>query len=747
MDSLQLGQICLMAACCARVVVVAIAILTPVKACTSFIVTPGASADGSLHFTYAADNGAIYGEAKLSPAQNHPPGSVVQVVDADTGVYLGEIPQVSHTFGYVGGAQMGGINDRQVGVAETTFGGVPSLQKQPGALVDYAMLHQLALQRASSAREAIEIMTTHVEKYGYASEGESFTIADAKEAWVMDMIGKGEGEIGAVWVAMRVPDGHISGHANQARITTFPRDDPANCLYAKDVVSFAVAKGLWPSDAPDDTFDFAAAYDPVTFTGARASDGRVWDFFSRVGGDQDFAASHLKYVSGMDLSKRLPFSMRPAAPIALNDTIWATRSKFEGTALDMTRDVGASGYESPFRAMPLFWDSSGHQGATGPYFHERPAATPQTGWHFVGQLRSWMPPEAGGILWYGVDDTGLSPRTPLFAGISALPPSYTSTPSGEGSFADATTLSFDSAFWVNNLVANLAYWQYNQIAPQVHTAIALHEATAFTEVATLDKKVAPLLQGSDKDRASAIALLTEHSVSAGQRLTATWFQLFQYLFSKHRDGLVATRQPGPLPTGPTARDTCPLITVAPSPDGQCVKIGKPGYASWWYKKLIDLTGERFKVQLPQLFVTAMSKTPSSIPGQSAAFQHASDSRLQRILESGSGHAPPPSEAAQTDSTADAWRVATATVAQTSVRTATTIAAMVPTKDDFGSPYDQPEVANSTPWAAFVGLFTAGMACGGVIVYAGVSVWMPNRLQSLQRVTDAGSVDATPYRAI
>ena len=178
-----------------------------------------------------------------------------------------------------------------------------------------------------------------------------------------------------------------------------------------------------------------------------------------------------------------------------------------------------------------------------------------------------------------------------------------------------------------------------------------------------------------------------------------------------------------------------------------MKIGKPGYASWWYKKLIDLTGERFKVQLPQLFVTAMSKTPSSIPGQSAAFQHASDSRLQRILESGSGHAPPPSEAAQTDSTADAWRVATATVAQTSVRTATTIAAMVPTKDDFGSPYDQPEVANSTPWAAFVGLFTAGMACGGVIVYAGVSVWMPNRLQSLQRVTDAGSVDATPYRAI
>ena len=743
----------------ARLLAVAtyIATITPANACTSFIVTPGASADGSLHFTYAADNSAIYGEARLSPAQDHPSGSVLRVVEADTGVYLGEIPQVPHTLGYVGGAQMGGINERQVGVAETTFGGAPSLQKQPGALVDYAMLLQLALQRASSAREAIEIMTTHVEKYGYASEGESFTIADPREAWVMDMIGKGEGEIGAVWVAMRVPDGHISGHANQARITTFPRDDPANCLHAKDAVSFAVAKGLWPADAPDEAFDFAAAYDPITFTGARASDARVWDFFSRVGGDPDFAAAHLKYISGIDLSERLPFSIRPAIPVALNDTIWAARSKFEGTALDMTRDVGASGYESPFRAMPLFWDSSGRPGAAGPYFHERPAATPQTGWHFVGQLRSWMPPEAGGILWYGVDDTGLSPRTPLFAGISKLPPSYTSTPSGEGSFADASTLSFDSAFWVNNLVANLAYWQYNLIAPQVHAAIALHEAAAFADVAALDKRVVPLLRGSDKERESAIALLTEHSVSTGQRLTATWFQLFQHLFSKHRDGVVATRKPGPLPDGPTARDTCPLITIAVSPHPQpCVSIAKPGYAPWWYERLIEATGNRFKVQTtPELFVAARGQggPPSlAISGDSVASssRHARDSRLQLILESGSGRSAPsggpaPSEAAQTSSTADAWHVATAAVAHAPAYAAMTIATTAAAEDT------QPQVAaTSTPWAIFAGVFTAGMVCGGMMVYAGgASARMTrSRLQShQQRLADADSVDATPYRAI
>ena len=694
-------------------------LLRSAAACTSFIVTPAASADGSTQISYAADNSQIYGEALRVAAADYEKGSVMSVMDMDTGRYLGVIPQAEHTYAYIGGAQMGGINERQVGLAETTFGGLPSLQAQPGALVDYAMLMQLGLQRASTAREAIDIITTHMAQYGYASEGESFTIADTREVWVMDIIGKGAGELGAVWVAMRVPDGHISGHANQARITTFPRDDPDTCLYAPDVVSFAVANGFYPAGAPEADFDFAATYNPITFSGARASDARVWDFFSRVGGEPGFAAAHAAYATGADLSVRLPFSIKPAAPVALNDTLWATRSKYENTPLDMTKDVAAGGYESPFRAHPLFWDATGKPDATGTlgnYFHERPAATQQTGWHFVAQLRAWLPHEVGGLLWYGVDDTSLSPRTPIHVGVTELPPSYTSTPLGKGSFADATTFSLDSAWWVNNLVANYAYWQYNLIAPQVHTAIAMHEASAFAELAAIETTATTLLRsGTDVDRDAAIKLLTGHCVSAGQRLTVTWLKLFHQLFVQHRDGTLNSRVR--LQPSAKAGDGCPCPSIAPPPDGQCTAIGKPGYASWWYGEIVAYTGARFAVTQPRSKAAATTLIASASPAEESVHVTA---QAQRILERGSAREGALGSAHAAFSPADAWIAASAAAAREAAGAADATPSVLMMAAHEAPP---PKLLRDRPsqltmaWPLLVGLFVCGVACGALVTRA------------------------------
>jgi len=554
-------------------------------ACTSFIVTKGASADGSVQISYASDNAALFGEVARTAAADHPPDAVVRIIDADSGRHLGDIPQVAHTYSYVGLARYGGVNEHQVAIGETTFGGLPSLQEQPGASVDYGTLMQLVLQRARSAQEALNVMTSLVAAHGYASEGESFSIADAREAWLLEMIGKGAGERGAVWVARRIPDGHVSGHANQARITTFPRDDPANWRFADDVVSFAVRKGLYPADAPEADFDFAATYHPISFQGARASDARVWDFFRRV--DGAMGASWTNYATGADLRVRLPLSIRAPTPVALNTTFWATRSKFEGTPLDMTHDVGAGPYASAFRALPLFWTVP--MSGAAKYYNERPAATQQTGGHFVASLRDWLPNAVGGVMWVGVDDAALAPRTPIYAGARAVPAAYSSSPR-DGVRADALTFSFDSAWWVSNLVANLAYWQYAWIVPEVHAAIVAHETALFERVATLEAQ-ATALHATDPE--AAHELLTTFSVQTGQQLVTTWLALFQHLFVRHRDGVIVTSTPAP---SAGSADLCPLATLTHQP--RCAKVGYVGYAAEWYAHLAVATGTRFLMPLP-----------------------------------------------------------------------------------------------------------------------------------------------------
>lgn len=445
-----------------------------VLGCTNLVVTKGASADGGLHFSYSADSGGLFGELRFLPAADHAPGSVADVWEWDTGRYLGAIPQVAHTYKVVGH-----LNEWQVSIGETTFGGVGILARQKAAKVDYGSLILLALQRSRSAREAISVMTDLVASHGYASEGETFTIGDPNEVWLMEMIGSGFDTLGAVWVARRVPDGYVTAHANQARITTFPRDDPDNCVYAPNVVSVAVSQGLYPADAPVDAFSFSDVYDPLTFGGARSAEARVWDFFSRV--VPGFGEAHVSYAAGHNLTRRMPLWVVPAEPVSVSDTFGYMRSHFEGTPFDMSTDLGAGPYGSLYRASPLYWEATGSL-----YVNERPIATQQTGWHFVVQLRHWLPDAIGGLLWFGVDDTGLSVRTPVYGGVTAVAPSWTRQPTAHTT-ADAHTFSFESAFWTFNLVANMVYSRWRDAAPIVLKRAAHHEQQYFRETRELEQ--------------------------------------------------------------------------------------------------------------------------------------------------------------------------------------------------------------------------------------------------------------------
>ena len=537
-------------------------------ACTSFLITKGASTDGSTMITYAADSHTLYGELYYQPAGNHPEGAMRNIYEWDTGKYLGKIPQPSCTYSVIGN-----INEHQVAIGETTFGGRNELADQPGAIMDYGSLMYVTLQRAKTAREAIKIMTSLVKDYGFCSSGESFSIADPEEVWILEMIGKGKIEKGAVWVALKVPDGYISGHANQARITTFPENDPENCLYSEDVISFARKQG-WYSGSDAD-FSFSDIYAPVDFEGARFCDARVWAGFNRITSGMEkytnYIKGEIKYGGDNNFPvNRLPLWIKPDKKVSVQDVMNLMRDHFEGTILDMTKDIGAGPFQLPYRWRPLTWESDSIE-----YLHERATSTQQTGFSFVSQSRNWLPGPIGGILWFGVDDTYSTCYVPMYCGINKIPECFLS---GNG---DLLTYSETSAFWTFNLVSNLAYLRYNYMINDIIKVQKELEERFVSIVPAVDKAAQSLYEASNKQK--AIEFISTFSVNEATNVTERWKKLGQYLLVKYIDGNIKKEKNGKFERTEYGLPADPI---------------QPEYPEWWYKIIVDRTGNHFKVLNP-----------------------------------------------------------------------------------------------------------------------------------------------------
>jgi len=535
-------------------------------ACTNFLITKGASVDGSVMITYSADSHTLYGELYFKPAKDYPEGTMVDVYEWDTGKLLGKIPQVRHTYSVIGN-----MNEFQVSIGETTFGGREELGSQPGAIVDYGTLIYFSLQRAKTAREAIRIFGELVSQYGYASSGESFSISDANEAWILEMIGKGKTEKGAVWVAMRVPDGYVSGHANHPRITQFPMNDPENCIYAPDVISFARKMGYFNGE--DKEFSFSDTYAPLDFGGARFCEARVWAMFNRInsgmGQYQDYAMGKIEKGKYDYPTNRMPLWIKPDKKLSVHDVMELMRDHYEGTKMDMNNDIGAGPFACPIRWRPMTWqvDSVG-------YVHERATSTMQTGFVFVSQSRSWLPDWIGGIHWFGVDDTYTTVYSPMYCGMTKVPVSFAE---GNGSMIQ---YSPTSAFWAFNFVSNWAYTKWNYMIKDIQKVQRELELGYIEEVTNKIDKEAVALMKTDKSKAREY--LTNYSVKTGDGTVKRWQELGQYLLVKYIDGNVKKEKDGKFEDNGT---------------GQAVMPSQPGYPEWWLKEIVREHGDVIKAPI------------------------------------------------------------------------------------------------------------------------------------------------------
>ncbi len=555
-------------------------------ACTNYLITKGASTDGSTMISYAADSHILYGELYHWPAATYSIGTKLDVYEWDTGKYLGQIEQALRTYNVVGN-----MNENQVAIGETTYGGRSELASQPGAIMDYGSLIYVTLQRAESARHAIKIMTTLVAEYGYYSSGESFSIADKDEVWILELIGKGEGHKGAVWVARLIPDGYVSGHANQARITTFPLANDKNSItfgnidkifnkevttvYADDVISFARDKGWYKGE--DKNFSFSDTYAPVSFGGARFCEIRVWTMFNKVadGMDQywDYAKGVInhedKFANGTPnpnkyATNRMPLWIKPEKKVSVHDMMEFMRDHLEGTELDMSKDVGAGPFGNPYRWRPLTWKVDDIA-----YCNERATATQQTGFSFISQSRNWLPDAIGGIIWWGVDDADGSVYMPMYTSITEVPYNFEV---GNGAMME---WSDESGFWVFNQVQNLAYTRYSYINPEVKKLQSEFELGFIELTPAVDAGAKALYS---KDKKSAIAYLTNYSNAVGADVFNTWKKFYQYLFMKYMDGNIKTKRE--IPEG--------YKYYAPD-------VSQPGYSPEKYRLIIEQTGDQFKV--------------------------------------------------------------------------------------------------------------------------------------------------------
>jgi dipeptidase len=516
--------------------------------CTNFLITKGATRDGSTMISYSADSHVLFGELYFWPAKDYPAGTMLDVKEWDTGKWLGKIPQVRHTYSVVGN-----MNEHQLAIGETTYGGREELSDST-AIMDYGSLIYITLQRAKTAREAIQTIAKLMDEFGYYSSGESFSISDPNEVWIMELIGKGPGNRGAVWVARRVPDGYVCGHANQSRITTFPLNDPENCLFAPDVISFARSKGYYSGS--DEDFSFSDAYAPVDFSGARFCDARVWSGFRKIADGMD---EYTDYAKGENLHHRLPLWVKANRKLGVEDVMAMMRDYYQGTPLDMTKDIGAGPNKVIVRWRPMTWKVDGVT-----YLNERAISTQQTGFSFITQSRSSLPDPVGGILWFGVDDTYSTVYSPMYCGMNAVPPSFAV---GNGAMME---FSPDAAFWVFNQVSNFAYTRYNLMLPYIQEKQQELEAGYLKETGEIDKTAASLYQKNPK---KALQYLTDYSVKSGEKTVYEWKKLYAFLFTRFMDGNVKTRIEGQ----------------------QNPKLEQPGYDEDWYRKVAEDAGDRLKV--------------------------------------------------------------------------------------------------------------------------------------------------------
>ena len=528
------------------------------SACTNFIITRGASTDGSIMVTYAADSHQLYGCLyKYTPSKRA--AAMMPVYEWDTGKYLGDIPQAEVTYSTVGN-----MNEHSLIITETTFGGREELV-DPEGRVDYGSLIYIALQRARTAREAIDVIVDLANTYGYASSGESFSIADTEEAWIMELIGKGPGNKGIVWVARRIPDGYICAHANQARITTFPKDDPENCLYAPDVISFAREKGYYSGDDAD--FSFCDAYAPLNFSAMRACEARVWSFFRTFADDMD---KYVDYAMGYNAANRMPLWVKPAAKISPKQVFDAMRDHFEDTPMDMTKDLGAGGHGLPYRWRPMSFEVDGKE-----YINERATATQQTGFWMVGQAR----PGKTGILWFGVDDAATSCLTPIYCNATEVPECFAE---GNGSMLE---YSPTSAFWLFNRVTNFAYLRYDMMSADIRKVVDFWERSMLEAVAGVDWTVEGMSPKQQRKH------LTQFSVNTAQVMFENWTRLDKYLLIKYMDGNVKSEHDDVLcyviGEGGDASHFVDNGNGRDIPDD----IQFPGYNDKWKRAVVEDNGE------------------------------------------------------------------------------------------------------------------------------------------------------------
>lgn len=551
------------------------------KPCTNYMVTRGASSDGSTMVTYAADSHIRYGELYWRPAGKWPAGTMITLYDRGTAKPLGQIPQAPETYQVIGF-----MNEHQVAIGESTFDGRKELHDTTG-IVDYGSLMFLALQRSKSAREAIRVIATLMDEYGYASTGESFSIGDPNEVWYMELIGKGvdiqtdrktkktfNANKGAVWVALRVPDGYITAHANAARITQFPladgrksitskdmdklSDPEVEVIYSHDIISFARAQGYF--NGPDHEFSFSDAYAPLDFGAARFCDLRVWAMFNEVTNDMD---KYWDYATG-DLSKeRIPLFVKPSRKLTPRDLMTFKRNYLQGTELDMSKDAGAGPFGLPYRWRPLTWDYDGKT-----YVNERVTVTQQTGFSFVAQMRNWLPDPVGGIFWFGVDDAGSTVYVPFYCGINQVPWSF-----AEGN-GDMLRYSDDAAFWVFNRVAHFAYLFYDRVMPDVRKVQDELEGRFAAFVPAVD---AAALKLYESDPVLAREFITDFSVNAGNNTVKRWKELSDFLLVKFLDGNVKQEKEGELLRNPWGYPMPPRF---------------PGYPDSWKKRVVEDTGDR-----------------------------------------------------------------------------------------------------------------------------------------------------------
>lgn len=519
-------------------------------ACSNLIVGKKASVDGSVMVSYNADDYGMFGHLCHYPAGTHPKGTMRQIYDWDSGVYHGEIEEAPVTYNVIGN-----INEFQLSIGETTYGGREEMVDSTGIL-DYGSLIYVTLQRAKTAREAISVMTSLVEKYGYNSEGETFSICDPNEAWIMEMQGTGAGSKGVVWVALRIPDDAICAHANQSRIGKFNMKDKKNVLYSKNVISYARKMGWF--NGKDSEFSWKNTYAFPDFSGRRFCDARVWSFFNHYADGFD---RYLPWALGKDKdAEDMPLWIVPNRKLSVADVENGMRDHYEGTALALdTTNIGSGIYEMPYRPTPLTFTVDGKQ-----YFNERPISTQQTAFTFVSQLRSWLPREIGGVLWFGNDDANMVAYTPVYCGNTVQPACYNT----KG--ADAVTFSSDNAFWLCNMVSNMVYPRYSQLFPELKAVRDSLETSYFANQTSIEKLAADLYQ---TDKAAALKLLNNYSNAKADEMLANWKRLATRIIVKYND-----------------------MAVKKEKDGKLLQsVTRPGYPASFGRKLVKETGDWYAV--------------------------------------------------------------------------------------------------------------------------------------------------------